>query len=150
MANYRTIILKYEDECIVKEDVADAAITPGQLCEFDSSNGKIQRHSTPKGNAMQMFAKEDIANGRTIDEDYSATTRVQYIIPCRGSEIWALLTTSQTIKKGDFLVSAGNGNLQKFAIDSGENPDFIHRIVAQAMEDKTTTGTIARIICQIT
>ncbi len=144
---YNTISLK--GDRMVKEDVANATITPGQLVEFNSSNGKLQRHSTLKGNAMAMFAKEDVANGATISTNYSATNRIQYIIPCRGGEVYAQLTTSQTIKKGDFLVSSGDGNLQKFEIDSGENPDFIHRIVAMAMEDKTTTGATARIIVQV-
>lgn len=144
--SYNTILLK--GDYSVKEDVAAATITPGQLVEFNSSSGQLQRHSTLKGNAMAMFAKEDIANGATISTNYSASNRVQYLIPSRGSEIYALLTTSQTIKKGNFLVSSGDGNLQKFEIDSGENPDFIHRIVAMAMEDKTTSGTIARIIVQ--
>lgn len=144
---YNTILLKGEG-CCVKEDVANAAITPGQLVEFNSSNGKLQRHSTANGNAVVRFAKEDVANGRGIDVDYSVANKVQYFLPERGDEVYALLTTSQTIKKGDFLVSAGNGNLRKFAISSGEPPDFIHRIVATAMEDKSTTGSIARIIVE--
>lgn len=145
--SYNTILL-IGDLSRNKEKLAASAITPGDLIEFNNSTGKVQRHSTLNGNAMAMFAKENDLEGDDIDTDYAADELVQYLTPVSGDEVYAILAVSQTIKQGDFLVSAGNGKLKKFEIAASAEADYVHRIVAMAMEDKTTTAAVARIIVQ--
>ena len=95
-----------------------------------------------------MFAKEDDLQGNGIDVDYTVGKLVQYLTPVLGDQINALLTTSQTIKKGNFLSSQGDGKLKKYVVSSGE-PDYIKAIVLMALEDKTTTSSVARIVGRV-
>lgn len=126
------------------EEKAAGAITPGELVKFDAS-GNLIRHNVSAGNAAPMFAKEDDLQGKTIDDDYVLGERAHYTQLRGGDEVLAWLTTSQTVIKGDFLESAGNGTLREFIINSGENTDQIQRVVGFALEDKATTGVKARI-----
>lgn len=141
-------ILLIGELCHAEEDTAGGTITPGDLVEFNGTTGKLQRHSTANGNAAAMFAKEDDLQGNGIDVDYTVGKLVQYLTPVLGDQINALLTTSQTIKKGNFLSSQGDGKLKKYVVSSGE-PDYIKAIVLMALEDKTTTSSVARIVGRV-
>lgn len=146
MAN--TIILKGDP--IRKEAVADEALTPGFLVRFDS-DGELEKHGTSGGNAQPMFVVEEDFVGDDIADDYAIGDQVQYVVARPGDEIYAWATTSQTIKKGDPLESAGDGTLKKHTAqavaESGSASYTIYAdaIVAYAAEDKTTTGAAARI-----
>ena len=146
MAN--TIILKGDP--LRKEARAAEALTPGHLIEFDAS-GDLQKHATEGGDAQPRFAVEEEFIGNDIDDAYADGDQVQFVVARQGDEIYAWLTTSQTIKKGDPLESNGAGLLQKHAaqaVDEGGIATFtsyVDAIVAYAAEDKTTTAAAARI-----
>ncbi len=147
MAN--TIVLKGDP--VYKEAVANGAITPGHLLQFNS-NDKIEVHGTAKGNAQPMFAIEEAVIGDDIDDAYAADDTVLYVVARPGDEINALLKNGENVAKGDFLESAGDGTLQKHtAIAANEGGSatytiYTRGIVAMAMEDlNNTTGSAARI-----
>lgn len=139
-----TIFLKTgrEGEPLPKEGKAAAAITPGQLIKYDSTAGQVIRHATAGGSAAKMFAIEDSLQGKQISDDYAQNSRVQFVHAGPGDEINAILATSQTIAVGDYLESAGNGNLRKA---SGEESELPSSMIGIALEAVTTTSSVARI-----
>lgn len=98
---------------VFEEYVANAAITPGHLIELIST-GKVRVHATEDGNVLPMFAIEDELQGNGIDDAYAADDQVQCWIPTRGDQVNAILKDEETVVIGDFLVSAGNGELKKY------------------------------------
>jgi len=142
-----TIILKGHG--IRKERIANATITPGHLVEVIST-GKLQPHGTAGGNAQKAFAVEDDLQGKTITNDYAANDRVQYNVMERGSEVYAVLATNQTIDIGDPLESAGDGTLQKHVpANSAGVVEAVNSIVGYALEAVTTTSSTARIKIEV-
>lgn len=148
----KTVILKGDP--IRKEAIAHEAVTPGQLVNF-YTDGTLQKHATAGGNAQPMFVVEEDFVGDGIDVAYAANDQVQYIVGRPGDEVYAWLTTSQTIKKGDPLMSNGAGLLTKHTAQavaesgSATYTIYVDAIVAYAAEDLTTTGTAARIRAEV-
>ncbi len=135
---YNTIkIKKYSD--VIEEATAAAPFTPGHLIEFTSA-GKVRAHSTATGTALPMFALEDELQGKGITEAYSTDNLVQCWIAGRGDMVYALLNSGESVTAGDFLESAGNGNLQ--ALTTGTP-------IAQAVETVNASGGTARIVVRI-
>lgn len=138
---------KYLD--IVIEHVANAAITPGELLEFLTTE-KVQAHSSAGQNVTPvMFALEDELQGNGIDDDYSAGDEVQIWIPQPGEVVRAILADGENVSFGNALESAGNGALQKHVADTGswegsENVAFTtypENIVGIAWEAKDLSGS---------
>lgn len=148
-----SVILKRYNKIEI-EKVAVEAITPGHLVELTSAD-KVQKHSVEAGNAVPMFALEDglIGNGITTDIAINETCMVW--IPQRGDEVYAILTTGQTVVIGDLLSSKGDGTLKKHVPESSDYYDATDvtvkplQIVAQATEAVTTTGAVSRIKVRI-
>lgn len=144
---YKTVTVK-SLYFVQKEALANAAITPGHLVEL-MSTGKLRVHAGAGQNAQRAFAIEDSLQGKEIGEAYSSSNQVLYRIYQRGDEVYAILTTSQTIVIGDFLESAGNGTLRKHSTDSAGVVEYPEAIVGIALEAKTTTSAVARILVEI-
>jgi hypothetical protein len=140
----KTIVLKGRG--IRNEAVANAAITPGHLVEL-MSTGKIRVHATAGGNAAALFAVEDDLQGKTIDDAYAANAIAQYEAVYPGCEVQAWIADGQNIAIGDFLESAGGGELQKHTADvdlnnsSGDFTVNTNQIVAVAMEACNMSGS---------
>ena len=137
----KTIALK--GGFIRKEGQASAAITPGHLVEFGGSHD-LQVHSTAAGPARKAFALENDLIGDGVDTAYAAHQVVQYGVFERGAEVSAILATSQTIAKGDKLVSNGNGQLKEYGTEVEQDS-----IVGWAMEAVTTTSAVARLTIEV-
>ena len=143
-----TVILK--DYLKIREEYeAAAAITPGYLIEMTSA-GKVQAHSSAGQNMIHMFALEDELQGNGISDAYSSGDQVQCWIPQRGDQVYALLDDGESVTKGDFLESAGNGNLQKYTADTeaiGVNSSgnvesiYTNQIVGIALETVDLSGS---------
>jgi hypothetical protein len=141
MAKHTITLKSYTD--VFNEYDAVSAITPGMLIEYTSA-GKVQAHSNAGQNAFPMFAIEDALQGKDIDEAYAANDKVRCWHAQPGDEVYAILNDGETIVKGDFLESAGNGNLQKHVADIAEGGSsaetvtdttiYSKQIVAQALE----------------
>lgn len=140
MSRHSVILKNYLN--IFGEYNADEAITPGALIELNS-DGKLQNHATAGGDVLPMFAFEDELQGKDIDEDYASDDPIKVWIPQRGDQVYAILEDGENINTGDFLESAGNGNLQAYTKEGSstlmvENP---LEIVAQAVEGKDLSGS---------
>lgn len=134
----KTIILKGKG--IRKERIANAAITPGHLVELMSTD-KVRVHASAGGNCQKAFAVENDLIGADIDTAYAATARVQFEVMERGSEVNAILKNGENVAIGDFLESAGNGELQKHVADVDLNAPgsanftvYTNQIVAVAIQ----------------
>lgn len=153
MSTPKTIILKGEP--IQKEALAHETLTPGELVQFDATSGKLKKHATANGNAPKYWVVEEDFVGDDIDATYLVNESTQYIVAHTGDEVYAWCGTSQTIKKGDPLCSDGAGNLVKHTAQavaesgSATYTIYVNAIVAYAAEDKTTTGTRARIKVEV-
>jgi len=132
---------KYVD--IINEYDAASAITPGMLIELTSA-GKVQAHANAGQDAAPLFALEDELQGRDIDDAYSADDKVQCWSPVPGEEVLAILEDGENVAIGDFLESAGNGNVQKYTADTESSAfagsTYTRQIVGQALE-ALTLGT---------
>jgi hypothetical protein len=148
-----SVILKRYNKIEI-EKVAAEAITPGHLVEL-TSDDEVQKHSVEAGNVVPMFALEDGLIGNPITTDIVADETCMVWIPQRGDEVYAILTTSQTVVIGDLLSSKGDGTLKKHvpeASDYYEATDVTVKplqIVAQAIEAVTTTTAVSRIKVRI-
>lgn len=144
----KTIVLKGDP--IRKEAKAGGAITPGHLLGFDAS-GDVVVHATAGGDAQPRFAVEQEFIGDGIGEAYADDDLVQFVVARPGDEIYAILTTSQEVAKGDPLESTGDGTLKKHTAQavneagSGTFTSYVDAIVGYALEAVTTTSATARI-----
>ena len=130
---------------IYDEYVAQEAITPGMIVEL-RSDGKVQKHSGEGEDVLPMFAMEDNLQGKTVDQAYAEDDPCHVWIPQRGDQVYALLDDDETVVVGDFLVSAGNGRLKKYEVESSSIMPYLYqeRIVGQALyavDLKSSTGT---------
>lgn len=133
-----TIVLKGPVQRI--EGTANAAITPGHLCEL-MSTGKYRKHATLGGNAEKLFAIEDDHQGNGISTDYAAAAQVQMVACSPGAEIYALLNNGENAAVGNFLESAGNGTLQVLDADASVGLVKTNSIVAVALEAVDMSGS---------
>lgn len=146
LKNYLNVFEEYE---------ANAGITPGHLIEV-MSTGKVRVHAAADGNCLPMFAIEDDLQGKTIDEAYVAADRVQCWIPQRGDQVNAILADEETVAIGDFLVSAGGGELKKFDVAASaaviEAPALIVGVALTALDlSSSSAASVAntRIVVRI-
>ena len=132
---YNTIKLKkYSD--VIEEITAHAAIYPGMLLELNSDN-EVLAHDTAGGIvAPPMFALEDELQGKEIDDAFVAGDPVQVWFPGRGDQVYAILNDGQSVVIGDFLVSSGEGYLNKLTVGSAGTTEFPNAIVAVSLENK--------------
>jgi hypothetical protein len=129
MAKHTIKIRKYAD--VIEEYTSTAVeITPGYLLEVTSA-GLVQAHSSNTGRALAMFAIEDELQGRGIDVNYAASTKVQCWLPGHGDMVYAFLADGQNAVIGNWLASNGAGKL----IVSTTNP------IGQAVEAVDMSGS---------
>lgn len=141
--SFKTIMLKGRG--IRKEAIASSGITPGALIDFGGSKD-VQNHATAYGHAQKRFAVENDLIGKGIDDGYTLGEMVQYMVPEKGSEVYALLSYGASATKGQALCSNGDGTLTTEATvteDAG--------IVAYAMETlaNTSGGVPVRIKVEV-
>lgn len=87
------------------------AITPGMLCELNSSGNAI-KHAEQGGRCEKMFAVEDALQGSIVTTDYTASNQGCFILPYKGTVVAALIKGGEALAIGDEVVSAGDGTLQ--------------------------------------
>ena len=138
---------------VFEEYTANAGITPGHLVEVMSS-GNLRKHATADGNVLPMFAIEDEMQGKDIDTAYVTTDKVQVWIPTRGDIVNAILADEETVAVGDFLVSAGAGELKKFDAAASaaviEAPALIVGVAVTALDlSSSSAATLANTRIQV-
>lgn len=140
-----TIALKTrEGGPLRKEGVTDEAVTPGHLLEYGGSND-VQKHSTANGTVNAMVALENDLVGDDIDDAYASGETVQFGIFAPGEEVYMWLAYGETISKGDYLTSAGDGTLHAAA----GSADGRTRFKAIEAVTNTTGGAAVRIKVEV-
>lgn len=137
----KTIVLSGNG--IQQEAEAVGTITPGMLIEraVSGSTFGVQAHSSQGEVANVHVACEYDLTGRDIDDNYSSGDQVSFKTLQPGSHAYMLLADGQTATEGDFLTSDGAGALDVRAVDEV--------VIAQALEDVTASGAVARIKVEI-
>ena len=144
---YKTVCV-IADGAIQKEAKGSGIITPGMLIEKLSS-GSVRPHGSAGCDAQRMFAVENDLEGEEIGDDYASGDRILYKVFQGGNEVYAILTTSQTVRIGDWLESDGNGYLRKHASDSAGVVEYPEGLVGVAQESVVTVGAVKRILVEI-
>jgi len=138
----KTIIVKGNP--IRGEKVANAAITPGHLCEFISTD-KIQKQAGNALNFLRMFALENSLIGNEIGTDYAAAQQVQYGIFNGGDEVYAWLSDGENVVIGDEL-EAGTTDGELIKRSSGTPIAVAKEAVDLSASANTAKGRIIAII----
>jgi len=119
----RVLLGGHYDSNWVKDGIATAAVTPGDLVEvtgYDTTGAddsqQLQWHSSvpsteTEGSALPRFALPYSKTGKGIDDDYAADDHVEYVTARTGVEVYALLAAGESVTVDDPLESAGNGKL---------------------------------------
>lgn len=118
-------------------------IKPGKLVEYGGS-ADLQKHSTSGGDAVPMFLEENpLDTGQDWDTATTSGDTGKVAVPGGGERITAR-AEKDNFSDGDFLQSAGNGNLTTFAAQSidysqttGTTTIVDRRIVALIPEDES-------------
>lgn len=106
-----------------QEVLASEAITPGHLIQYVPSGGdagKVRKHATSGGDAMPMWALENLTPDRSsalvpIDVPWATGETVRFITTRAGDEVYAWVpANAAAIVKGDLLCSNGDGTVRKF------------------------------------
>lgn len=108
---YESVVLRSLGER--EEMKANAAITPGQLCDV-LSTGNARRHATAGGFHERLIAVEDSLQGNGIDDNYAANAQAQFIHAEPGDIFYMLLADGEAATKDEFLESSGNGDLRVY------------------------------------
>lgn len=133
----------------VKEALAAAAITPGHLIEHNSTTVRV--HATAQGRAQKLFALENIADAKGIDDAYITGEGVRYLTAQRGDEIYALVAAgTAAIALNASLASAGDGTLIT-VVDTADAKPLDQVVVARALEavDNSGGGSAVRIKVEV-
>ena len=137
---------------VFEEYAAYAAITPGHLI-YLKSDGTVAVHAEEDGNVLPMFAIEDELQGNGVDDAYAAGDRVQVWIPTRGDQVNAILKDEEVVAIGDFLVSAGNGELKKYdattSVLDAERPIAVALAALDLSSSSAATVAATRISVRI-
>jgi hypothetical protein len=129
---YKTIAVK-GDPVRLEIKATAATLYPGYLLERTSA-GLVKAHSNAGQNAQKLFALEDDLQGKEINDAYSASARIQCGIFRSGDQVYAVLKDGENVSIGDFLESAGTGELQKHTASSAGAVEYPEAIVGVAVE----------------
>jgi len=111
---YKTISI--DTDAPVKEEKADAAITPGHLLERTATGVKV--HAAAGAKAQRIFAVEDENQGKEIDDAYTTAARCFFKTFRPGDLVLARIKNGENIAIGDWLTSGAAGVLAEAAADS--------------------------------
>jgi len=103
--------------------VATAEIIPGNLLLRNAATTVVS-HDVAGGSTGTLFAVEDKMTGgasltgsfvEAVNVPYAVGAKVYMIYARPGDVVWAWLNIGENVAVGEFLVSAGNGNLEAYA-----------------------------------
>lgn len=140
-----TIVLRGDYD--IKEAQAGGAITPGHLIKRSSATAVVV-HAAAAGAAQKLFAIENDIAGDDITVNYASGSVVRFVNAKPGDEIYAILADGQNVAAGDFLVSNGNGELQKVTVAATTLDTAVIAVALEAIDasDSATTAVASRRI----
>ena len=113
------------DEAVIKTILSKVAVTrqeeyvagiagiyPGMLLKLNSSN-QVILHTTSGGALGDevIVAIEDYMQGKTVDDVYTISNKVQVAVVSKGDEVNLLIKDGEDIIIGDKIMSNGDGLL---------------------------------------
>lgn len=126
------------------ENVAHAAISPGNILELNSDN-EVLRYATENGAppSGRLIAIEDALQGKEVTDDYAADDIVMVAVADAGSEWNLLVAAGAVLTIGESLISDGNGCLQSADdVPSGETAE----VIAVSLEEFTVDSGEAELV----
>lgn len=132
MAKTNPEVILLRGDIFLKEREAAGTIKPGHLIQIGSGDTVVV-HAVSGGNAMKLFAVEGDIVGDDIDHTYLTGENVRFHAARSGDEIYAFLADGESVTRGDFLESDGNGAFKSLSTDSIGSTEVVSAIV-QAME----------------
>lgn len=141
MTRPNTILLIGQCRGRHEEYKAKAALKPGHLIEqvLDSSEAKVQKHSTYGGPAERMFATEDALQGKTVIDAYAIDDVVMCHLALPGDVILGRLPIgAAAVVLCDKLISNGDGALVK-APALGGTQLYVNAAASTAVSNGVTT-----------
>jgi hypothetical protein len=116
-----------------------ATIKAGMLIKRDSSGTYIP-HGTADGPCERLIATEDVnvLRGKGIDDDYVAGDLVGFLCCLPGDEVFMFTKDEQNFANGDYLVSGGDGSVQKYVAPAAATTH--PTLVGTMMEALNNTG----------
>jgi len=118
--------------CRLEEAPAQEAILPGNLISLQA-DGSVAKNATEGGHCERAVAREDVLQGKTVDDAYAISDVVSYWLPQKGDEVQYILKGGSTVVKGNQLISAGDGTLIPTA--DATSPGVVLDIVGIAVDD---------------
>jgi len=114
---HRTVTLKGDP--LRYEAIASGAISPGHLVELTNATADTVKVQTSTGPAVERaVALEDELQGNEIGDAYTTANIVQYALFRPGDMAVLRLKNGENAAKGNFLVSAGSGEVAVMVADS--------------------------------
>ena len=135
-----TILLKGEPTRYERE--AAGAITPGHLLVLGSGDTVIV-HGTAEGNTSKWFAVENDIAGDDLDHAYASGEKVQIHAAKTGEELYVYIAAGENIAIGDYLESAGSGQLKEWAADSAGVVEQSNAIVGMSLQTLDLSASAA-------
>lgn len=147
----RTIDLTIQTHPIMREAIADGAITPGMLLRKQST-GKMKACATASERIQAAVAVENKLYGKEIDTAYASGDRVFFKVFRAGDFVYMWLAIgAAAVVIGDKLVSDTAGCLKKETSNTTTPGGDEEHVMFQAeeAEDNSSATTPARIVVSV-
>jgi hypothetical protein len=133
----------------VEMGLEEASMYPGMLVMHGTTNNDV-KINTGASIAYGWLSYEDsplMWRPANIDTAYAISARAG-IVHGPGAVLRAILANGDNVVMGDLLVGTSGGELKKWApiVDTGSGGATEEQVVAQAMDDGTTTSAAVKLI----
>ena len=133
---YKTISINTDQP--VKEEKADAGITPGHLLERTATGVKV--HAAAGGKAQRIFAIEDENQGKEIGDAYTTGNRCFFKTFLPGDLVLARIKNGENIVIGD-LLAAGSARVLAEAVGDSSGTIVEQDIIGVALTACDMSGS---------
>lgn len=116
MTQYKTILIKAFPQPLIEAFKADEALSPGHLLEITTTGVKL--HAGDGLKCYALVALEDTTQGKVIGDAYVIATQVQCAWLRTGDIFYGRLYNGESVAKGEYLESKGDGTLKKVVADT--------------------------------
>ena len=134
---------------IVREYLANEAITPGDLVEFvpNQTDSKLRKHGTDEGAAIPRFALENHVVGDGIEEAYASGELVRIATYRQGDVVLARVKANTAVQAGDKLGSNADGTLDVVDLTSAAVVEGA--FVGEALDNVAASAGVKRVRVEV-
>ncbi len=136
---YTTILVKGVP--VVEEMIVEADLKPGHLVEITSAaKDTVKKHTVVGGTAPCGVVFEAELVGKTIRDTISAGDRAQVLFPRQGEQFLGRVADGEVVTKGDYVCSAGAGEVRKAAVPSAFPFDHPFAVALETVDMSGSAG----------